>query len=87
MNQLAENAFVCAETIHLIEAVQLQSAERAAARFIERRPIQKRSAAGNAKELCMERFGLTKATGTNGDTRNFVEALTADAAIVGEEKV
>jgi hypothetical protein len=35
----------------------------------------------------VERLRLTKTGGTNGDTGNFVEAFTADAAIAGEKKV
>jgi hypothetical protein len=57
------------------------------ARFIERKAVQKRRAAGDAEIIGGERRGFVEAAPANGDAGNFMEEFTADAAIVGEQKL
>jgi hypothetical protein len=75
------------EGINFVEAVQAQPAERAEARFIQRRAIQKRRVATGAKKFGAKKLGQTETTGTNRDAGNFVKTLTANAAIVGKQEI
>jgi hypothetical protein len=87
VNQLAQDAFISAEGIDFVKAVQAQPAQRAEARLIQRRAIQKRRAAAGAVKLGAEKLRLPETAGTNRDAGDFVKALTADAAIVGKQEI
>lgn len=87
VNQAAHDAFISAERIDGVEAGEAQTAQRAAARVIERRPIQERSAARDAEIIGDRRFGRAQAGIANRNSGNFVERLFADAAVIREDEV
>src|SRR5579884_191507 len=87
MNQRPQRAFIGAEGVNFIEAVEPQSAQRALPGLIQRMPVYKRSAAGPAVKLGGEPLRLVQAAGTDRDTGDFVEGLFANAAVIRENQI
>ena len=71
MNQPAQLAVVFTEAERGVEAGNPAAAQSAQARFVERRGIQKRCPAADAKMLGRQRVRRGKAAPTYGNTGNF----------------
>jgi hypothetical protein len=55
--------------------------------LVQRIRVHKRSSAGSAEELCLQRFRKGKTGGTNRNFRKVCERLFANPTIVREDKV
>lgn len=86
MDQLAQRAFVEAETDRAVEAARAGAAQRADALCIQRKTILERGVAGSAKVLCFKRSRGFEATTANRDPGKPLKRDVADAALGREKK-
>jgi hypothetical protein len=85
VDQLPKGALVRAETIGCIKTAKAAAAQTAAALSVQRIFILKRCPATAAEEFRGQRLWFVQANAANGNARDFVESLAANAAIVGEK--
>src|ERR1700722_639004 len=85
MNQFPQSVCIGAEGIDRIETSEAETAQRAAAVCIEGESIQEWSLAVDAIVLSFHCSRLAYTSAANGDARNFVEGLAADAAVIWEK--
>ncbi len=85
MNQLPEGLFIGPKSVDHVETGQPQPAQCALSLFIERKTIQERSLAVDAKIIRLKRTRLVQAFAAYRDTGNLMKGLAANAAIVREK--
>ncbi len=86
MNQLPQPALVSAETVSPVEAPRSGAAQRAAALRVQRKAVQKGSAAAYAEILGRQRLRLSQAFRAHRDAGDFGEGAMADPALVRKQE-
>jgi hypothetical protein len=85
VDQFPKGTFVSAKAIGRVKTAETAAAESTPSLGIERKAVLKRCPATNAEEFRVERLRFMQANAADGNARDFVQRLAANAAIVGEK--
>src|SRR5258708_9659232 len=86
MDELPQSVFVETEGICGIKSERSAAAQSATAFLVKRRRAAERRAALHAEILRCQRFWFRKTSAANRHSRNFMQRLLANSAVVGKDQ-